>query len=491
MKHILKLFLISLVFVSCTNLDEQFYDKIPGDKYPETAAQIALETAPIYRPLQDFLDGGGWWFCQEVTSDEMTCPTRLTDWDDGGKWRALHTHTWTPTTEAVAAMWGRYYEGIGKINQLLEKYAGAEPDEDILHIIAQLHIMRVYYYYLLIDNYGDVPYVTTFATAEQNPTKEDKAVIFPQLITELNEQIPHLKVTTSKTSITRGMAFSLLAKLYLNAEVYSGNAMWAEAEAACDSLIAMGIYSLESNALAPFVTENSSSSENIFTIPYDKDTYKGFNLHMRTLHYSHNLTFDMTVGPWNGFCTMENHYNSFEDGDVRKTGFLVGPQLTSAGQPLMDNVAGAQVDLNPHIPALQMDATYTPAEIRFSGARVAKFEIEMGAVENLSNDFPIFRYADILLMKAECMIRLGNNGDDYINMIRNRAGISSISNATLDDILAERGRELFWEAHRRQDQIRFGTFTNAWWEKSATTSEVSNTFPIPQWAVDANPNLAL
>ncbi|MCF8295342.1 MAG: RagB/SusD family nutrient uptake outer membrane protein, partial [Bacteroidales bacterium] len=251
MKHIFKLFIVSLVFVSCTNLDETFYDKIPGDQYPENAAQIALETAPMYRPLQDFLDNGGWWFCQEVTSDEMTCPTRLTDWDDGGKWRALHAHTWTPTTEAVAAMWGRFYEGIGKINQFIETYAEAEQTEDLLHIIAQLKIMRAYYYYLLIDNYGDVPYVTTFLTAEQNPMKDDRAVIFSNLISELNEQIPHLKASSSKNSVTRGFAFSLLAKLYLNAEVYSGNAMWAEAEATCDSIIAMGTYALESDALAP------------------------------------------------------------------------------------------------------------------------------------------------------------------------------------------------------------------------------------------------
>lgn len=491
MKHTIKLFLFSLVFVSCTNLDEKFYDKIPGSQYPENAEQVAMATAPAYRPFQDFLDWGGWWFCQEVTSDEMTCPTRHTDWDDGGKWRALHEHQWTPTTEAVSAMWGRFYEGIGKINELLEKNESDEPSEDVLHILAQLKILRAYYYYLLIDNYGDVPYVTTYATADLFPMKEDRAVIYNHLITELNEQIPHLKAGSSKTSVTRGFAFSLLAKLYLNAEVYSGNAAWAEAEAACDSLIALGIYSLESDALAPFVTENSASPEIIFAIPYDRDSYTGFNLHMRTLHYSHNQTFNMTVGPWNGFCAIEDHFNTYQDGDRRKDGFLVGPQFTSAGLPLMDLVAEAQVDLNPEIKALKMDNTYTPIEIRFAGARVAKFEIEMGAIDNLSNDFPIFRYADILLMKSEAMIRQGEDGDQYLNMVRNRAGISSITGADLDDILEERGREMFWEAHRRQDQIRFGTFTNAWWEKAVTTPEVSNTFPIPQSAIDTNPNLAL
>ena len=211
---------------------------------------------------------------------------------------------------------------------------------------------------------------------------------------------------------------------------------------------------------------------------------------MRTLHYNHNLTFDMTVGPWNGFCATEGHFNSYDDNDLRKEGFLYGPQYTSSGGSLMDNTAGSQVILNPFIPALSMDATYTPQEIRMSGARVAKFEIEMGASDNLSNDFPLFRYADILLMKAEAMMRLGGSGDKLINDIRTRAGLDNISGATLEDLLAERGREMFWEGHRRQDLIRFGEFTKSWWEKAPSGPE-RETFPIPQWAIDSNPNLAM
>ncbi len=494
MKKIIRLLALSLIFVSCTDLSEEFYDKIPGDQYPENAAQIALETAPIYRPLQDFLDWGGWWFCQEVPSDEMTCPTRDTDWDDGGKWRELHLHTWTPTTEAVASMWGRFYEGVGKINELLEKYEvpeGEEVDPEIAHILAQLKVMRAYYYYLLIDNYGDVPYLTTFSDAPLNPGKDPKAFIFESIVAEVEASIPDMKFSTSKTSVTRAMAFSVLAKLYLNAEVYTGEAYWEDANRVCDSIIQMGVYSLESDPLAPFVTENSNSVENIFTIPYDRENYNGFNLHMRTLHYAHNLTFDMTVGPWNGFAAMEDHFNTYEEGDLRLAGFLVGEQFTSSGQPLMDNTAGSPVVLTPEIPALQMGSSFTPQEIRMSGARVSKFEIEKGANENLSNDFPLFRYADILLMKAEALVRMNGpgSGDDFINQVRNRAGINSISSATLDDILEERGRELFWEAHRRQDLIRFGKFNDAWWEKSASDPS-RNTFPIPQWVLDANPNLS-
>lgn len=207
---------------------------------------------------------------------------------------------------------------------------------------------------------------------------------------------------------------------------------------------------------------------------------------MRTLFYKHNETYDMSVGPWNGGCVEKAHFDTYEDGDARKAKwFIYGPQLTAAGKPLVDN--GKQVVLNPEVPALWIKATSTYEEIKWSGARIGKFEIKLGAKENLSNDFPLFRLSDLMLMKAETELRQGRSGDEWINPIRERAGIAPFSNATLDQLLAERGRELFAEGHRRQDQIRFGKWNQAWWEKPATTGLA--TFPVPKWASDANPNL--
>jgi hypothetical protein len=356
-------------------------------------------------------------------------------------------------------------------------------------VVAKLKIMRAYYYYLLIDNYGDVPYVTSFSDAPEFPEKTDRAVIFDNIVYDVEESLHYLSQGTTKTAVTKGMTYSLLAKLYINSEVYSGTPQWKNAENYCDSVIESN-YSLDNNPLGPFVTDNEGSSENIFVIPYDEDNYEGFNLHMRTLHYASNQTFNMSAGPWNGFAAMEDHYNTYSENDIRKDYFLVGQQFDYNGVQLTDEGAdGALLILNPLIPALVIDASYTPEEIRMSGARVVKFEIKLGAKANLSNDFPIFRYADILLMKAETMVRQGENGDEYINLVRARAGIGNLNGATLDNILAERGREMFWEAHRRQDLIRFGKFNNAWWEKDVSSTD-RNTFPIPQWAIDANPNLA-
>jgi len=141
-----------------------------------------------------------------------------------------------------------------------------------------------------------------------------------------------------------------------------------------------------------------------------------------------------------------------------------------------------------------MDASYSSEEIRFSGARMVKFEIKSGVKDNLSNDLPIFRLADFKLMKAECELRKSGgslaSAKAEINDIRTIAGATIWDDAdiTLDNLLAERGREMWCEAHRRQDLIRFGKFTDSWWEKSPDT-ETNYLFPIPQWAIDSNANL--
>jgi starch-binding outer membrane protein, SusD/RagB family len=220
---------------------------------------------------------------------------------------------------------------------------------------------------------------------------------------------------------------------------------------------------------------------------------------MRTLHYQQNLEFDMAVGPWNGFAVNPDFFDSYDNSDLRKEAYhLHGQRFDTKGAPIKDGLTQQPLDIDPHLPALVMAAPdHTPTQIRTTGARVGKYEVKAGAKENLSNDFPIFRLTDFVLMKAEINVRLGslasdNNADfDYV---RTRAGVAPIANATLADILAERGRELYCEGHRRQDLIRFGKFTDKWWAKGDAQGGIFGDqsvklFPIPKWATDANPNL--
>jgi len=491
-------FSLFFVLFSCTKLDEKAFDRIPSDMYPENQDQVANLSVDCYTKLKPFADDGGWWFlAQEISSDEVCGPTRGADWDDGGKWRNMYKHSWSNDDEGVNRMWDTFWTGILTCNQTIDLMLSLPQNDNLRAKMKEVEVLRSFYYYLLIDNYGDTPYLTTANNAPVSPFKIKRADLFDSLVSTIKIALPSLKAIDKKSMATKYVAYALLAKLYLNAEVYTGSPHWQEANDYCDSLILPGIspYSLESDFLAPFITENQNSKEIIFSIPYDENDFQGFRLHMRTLHYQHNLKYDMIVGPWNGFAVVPTFFDTYELSDLRREGYnIFGLQYASSangGGVIIDGLTHKSLDIDPHLPALDMqEANFTQTQIRTTGARIGKYEIKMGAKENLSNDFPLFRITDFYLMKAECMIRLGGSGDEWINPIRTRAGVATWSGATLDDLLAERGRELYCEGHRRQDLIRFDKFKDAKWEKPADGSDRS-IFPIPKWATDANPNLLI
>ena len=489
-KILLSILSIGFLATSCTKLDVEVYDQIPADKFPENSGQTELMVVPVYKELQKMVDNGGWWFAQEVPGDAMAAPTRHTDWDDGGKWRDLHKHNWNNQTEAISQMWGFYYAGVVEANKVIETIEPGASDPSVAAVIAQMKTMRAFYYYLLIDNYGDVPYVTSFSAADPQPSKMPRAEVYANVVAELEAQVDLLPEASNKTEVNKYTALTLLAKLYLNAEVYTGTAEWAKAEDAAQQVIDSPNYSLEADVASPFVTENEGSIENIFTIPYDEVNFQGFNLHMRTLHYQSKETFDMAVSPWNGYAVLADFYRSFDDSDLRKQKFfLEGPQYAADGvTQLISERSDEPLVFTIDIPALEMGSEYSNLDAYDSGVRANKFEVKVGAMQNLSNDYPIFRLGDVVLMKAEAAIRQGKSGDTEINMIRSRAGLADITGADLDAMLLERRHEMFWEGSNRQDLIRFGQFNRSWWEKDA--NDVShNIFPIPQWAIDGNPNL--
>jgi hypothetical protein len=495
MKKIILIILGFVVISSCQKLDEEVYDKIPGDKYPENDAQVANLAVSAYKTLEYYADDGndnegGWWFLAQIMCGDLVCgPTRGADWFDGGKWVNMHRHEWTNDDEGVNRMWQLFWYSITTCNITLDQLRSLEQNETVIAKIKEVEALRSYFYYLLIDNYGDAPYLTTTIGAPEKPFKETRATIFDSIVQTVERAIPYLKPIDNKYMMTRYAGYALLAKLYINAEVYTGSAQWEKAELYIDSVL-NGPYSLAGNVLDPFRTNNESSSEIIFSIPYDEDNFQGFRLHMRTLHYQHNLKYDMPVGPWNGFAIVPDHFDNYEDNDVRKDAYnIYGQQYTSGGAEIYDGTTNEPLDISPYLPALSMsEATHTAEEIRTTGARIGKYEIAMGAKENLSNDLPLFRITDFYLMKAEVMIRQGGNGDEYVNPIRERANVSIWGGVTLDQLLEERGRELYCEGHRRQDLIRFGKYGIAWWEKGASAPD-RQVFPIPKWATDANPNL--
>jgi hypothetical protein len=288
--------------------------------------------------------------------------------------------------------------------------------------------------------------------------------------------------------MNKPVADMILAKMYLNAEVYTGTPRWNDALTRLNNIVNSGKFSLAGNFFSNFTTQNQGSPEIILATPFDRTKQGGMNLQMRTLHYLNQLTYNLGSSPWNGFATVTEFYNSFNDADVRKQMWIVGQQFDAAGKPLKDDAL--PMVFTPEIPSFVMPAG---AQGRLAGARSQKYEIQRNnSFNDQDNDFVIYRYGDVLLMRGEAQFRLGNTTAALadFNTIRARAGMPAYTPAmlTLDEMLAERGRELAWEYHRRQDLIRFGQYTKAWRFKPATNN-TKLLFPIPNDQLVLNPSL--
>jgi hypothetical protein len=269
-----------------------------------------------------------------------------------------------------------------------------------------------------------------------------------------------------------------------------------------------------------FRKENKGTSEAIWVIPYDEIQARGFQLPHMTLHMGSQDTYQMGGQPWNGWATTAEFYNSYIDpaqnpgpqatvtgldpkgtattgtADRRLANFITGPQFRADGvTPLLDGAADATDPDGPQIVFTPYINELLPGAWRQSGARVGKYEFYKGMTGQLSNDWILFRYADLLLTKAEALARKATNWNDatamaLVNQIRTvHGGVTAYNTMDANTFLAERGREMFFEATRRQDMIRFGTYNRAFQFHAADASPHVNLFPIPESVINSNKNL--
>jgi len=296
-------------------------------------------------------------------------------------------------------------------------------------------------------------------------------------------------------------ALGILARVYLNADVYTGTPRWAEADAAASYIIDSGVYQLCGSGCsvpnlgkrpavasdpdmlegfpAVFAANNGGNPENIFTAEYNEVNGGGMNFAMMNLHYSSQFTYNFDAQPWNGYATLEEFFNSYDANDIRRdASFLHGPQTDFNGSAVLDFAADDDDIVLNYTPQLN---ELSPNYIREAGARPAKFSYKLFGRPDMDNDYPIVRLGDVYLMRGEARARMAGNWNMAIpdvNLIRARAGVSAYSSLDADEFLAERGREMFAESMRRTDLIRFGKFNDAWWEKPVSPEHV-NLFPIP------------
>lgn len=522
--------LLLLCVPACTKLDQKVYSALPNSNFWQTPDQIKAGVAPVYQQLTN-LANGNTYNLNEVSSDEQIIPTRGNDWYDGGKWQQLWLHTWTPETNTLNDAWNEIFGGIGKANFILSIINNLPQKPDNVDAIsAEVKTVRAYYYYLAMDLFGNVPLVSDFNTDPNSVTNSARVDIYKFIESDLRSAIPLLPETVDGSTFgraTKWMGFALLAKLYLNAEVFTGTANYAAAGAACDSIIKSGKYQLEPGYFDNFQVKNQGSRENIFVVPFNNAYIPNNNWENETLHYQSVISFGMTGGSWNGYSSMQAFYNLFDtvstyttnNGNVYRTyrdqrsgTWLVGQQFsTRYPYPPDKNVmvrsadpSLALKDAQTNLPLVydpNIDVISNPADIfRTKGVRNIKYFPEAGTASSQSNAIVVFRLADILLMKAEVDIRLGSNLGEaltLINQVRERAYSGDAgfdftpADLTLDKLLAERGRELSWESWRRNDLIRFGTFGQA-----RTPGKVADNpdghlklYPIPGPQLTANPNL--
>ncbi len=539
MKNTIKKFsilLLGLIFVvpACTDLDEELFSEVTDENFFQTEEEFIAALGSAYSAFSGLGNHANVWTNSELSSDEIVVPAKGGDWFDGGVLIEVHRHQFTPSNPFFNNAWNQIYGGISTTNRLIFQFeelkAAGNPDAEAF--ISELRGVRALWYYWALDAFGNVPLSIDFTdetpSANNTDFESGRREVFNFIETELNEIIPLLNPNVGGTAYGRmnqATAYALRTKLYLNAEVFSGTPQWDKVILDADKVMEFG-YSLAPVYSDNFIIENQGSPENIFVVPYDKVFATGFNWVVMNLHFASQNTFNLTSQPWNGYQVVEEFYNSYIDPignpgpqgpvwrglanfdpnddttpngvgtlDLRLSNFLVGPQFKSDGTPIEDPGFEGEGTASPDPDGARVNFTPQSNELfpngwRQGGARNQKYQYEMGGTSNMSNDFVIFRLADIMLSKAEAMLRMGEAADalDIVNQIRVRADVTPYGTLTLDNLFDERGREMFAEMTRRQDQIRFGKFGDAWWEKEAYSQDGSQylVFPIPQVAMDAS-----
>lgn len=571
-----------------SQLEQETFGQIEKGQFPSNASEFRSSAAAAYAPLRGFQFAP--LNLSEHSTDETMVPTRGGDWADGGQWRRLTEHEWTATHPDLNGAWGAFQTGISRTNSLLSTIDESQlSDADKARFSAEMRFMRAYYYYWLMDLFGGVPVVveggnesSEFITqpnvsTENRPAHQTRKKVYDFLLQELvgttSDNISVSDVNSPadgsvlanlspKADIeygraNRGAGYALLARLLVNSEVYgievggpngqgigelgNGPELYEQAAAAANAVIngatnsglTVGSYDLTDDYFTNFAADNQNSSEIIFAATYNAKAGQGFLVQQAMLHYNHPTK----AGAWNGFTTIADFYNSFENvpnNEVRQDQFMEGPQYEQpsdgchgdncfsdpSSDPVTARNSDKQINFTPEIPSLILEGDTKALEE--PGARPVKFELDPNAQgANMGNDFPHLRLAEMYLIKAEALTAANGAATaaarDAFNMVRTRSGAAALSGTPSESrmqqlILQERGFEFHFEMLRRQDQIRYEfahggtpvgfensdnpdanryapTFTGPWEFKESASDDFRALFPLPENQLSVNPKL--
>jgi len=519
-----------IAMLGCTKLDEGLNSTLTNAQVSSSlgAAGTGLLLSAAYADLGGPLTSQDRVFSlEENSSDESLVPTRGGDWDDNGVWRVVHNHTWNADHDQILQV----FNGLNKVNFDATNVLGFNPTPGQA---AEARFVRALALYYLLDLYGQYPIRNPGDNLLLAPVVKTGVDAANFIISELNAILPNLPAGNGTALGNPDAAKTLLMKLYLNKGAYANRAAptfdpadMAQVITLGNAIITSGKYSYSANYFDNFNPKNDNSKEAIFR--YDNTSGVGANnsgIAARwnmTLHYNCWTPNNPNAG-WNGFSTISEFYNAFNttagptaygpadtlldpriggryykgvtDISGMRPGLLVNQQYNESGVAIQDR-KGNPLAFTPTIAANMIEVG---TNLEVTGIRVLKYAPDYAQYGGPSgNDLMIFRYSDVVLMVAEAKQRTGDapGALTMVNGLRTARGaaplaaMALVNTSNVDDpltLLAERGRELYWESHRRTDLIRFGVFLKPWGLKP-TDDPKNLLFPIPNQALAANPNL--
>ena len=498
---------LSLALINCTKLDEEFPGQLTQDQVGTAAGGSASALLQgVYRSLRtNFQDQARVYALWEITSDELIAPTRGGDWDDNGAWRVLHTHKFDGDHVRIREVFNDLGGTVYAATDMLRFNPTAQQ-------AAEAKYLRAFAEFMILDGWDQVPYRDVGASTAEAPHVKAGVEAASWLIDTVNAILPNLP-DGPNTVANKDAARVLLMKLFLNKGAYANRQTPTFAPAdmqqvitLADQVINSNRYTFSANYFDNFAPANTTiGKENIWVLENVAGTDYGTGNTIRTRYHS-TMHYNQQPSGWNGFSTLSDFYNKFEAADKRRgaaypandpaysnpgnhinVGFLVGQQYDMKTGAALKDRTGAPLAFTPQVSLLEKGTN-----LEVTGIRAYKYPIDYLRADNgfTDNDYVFFRLADVQLMKAEALLRTGQAAAalTIVNQLRANRGATALASLTLDNLLDERGRELYLESWRRQDLIRFGKFLQPWQEKPQSDPKYL-IFPIPNGQLAANPNL--
>jgi hypothetical protein len=501
---ILYLVFSTMLICSCTKLKETEGSSLTSGQVAANNLSATLLQSAYLSLENPFTNNEEVFALSELTTDEAIAPTRANNWDDNGEWRVLHEQTWDPNSPVIHDCFQNLGGAIFAATDVLQPQYKATVQQQ-----AEARFIRAWAMYWMLDLFDQVPY--------RDP---GESVITPARVRKGIDALNYIisEIDTVEYSLPDGpageankyAAKALLMKCYLNKAVYTNRASpppYAQADMDsvikfADSIISNPNFSLSKNYFDNFAPNNGSIGyENIFVqLPSFDGNYGASSAWINVLEYAQYQGFYYCA---NGYTTLSDFYNKFEPNDIRR-----GIPYTYPGSlPNTNNyvnvgfLIGQQYDLNADTAIVDQGHSliYTPEvqnilpgpNVLMPGIRPLKYAPDFNNYYVPGNNFVYFRLADVLLMKAEAILRggvgtnvgiYGDNAKSIVNALRTdpSRGASPMASVTLDSLYDERGRELWWENWRRQDMIRFNKkFLDTFQAKEYVSDPKYLLFPIP------------